>query len=291
MHAGNPSSESKCRTCEEDNGLSFFVGDMNGGVRWGTYLRCIPPGGRVGDYVHATCRILCILVKRLRGEFHKKGIHVGVRELDGEMHKINEVCKGTPEAERIAPRGTKEGGLDLTSANALKVNSQWDDNIVTIAKARKTPTGPLVWVVLRTLFHQFAHIHRLWRQRECFTESDVAMYTNAVNRFREAWGGRRVEGEHVGPLVICSLTLLCTAIQKYIYIFSSIPSEKRNSPFRRDLHNSCKGWALLKPRLSRPSMGHLVNMSNLDMGLLARKLQKAEERDKAEVLLGRRRLQ
>ena len=57
------------------------------------------PGGGVGDYVHATCGILCILVKRLRGEFHKRGIHVGVRELDGEMHEIKEVCKGIPEAE------------------------------------------------------------------------------------------------------------------------------------------------------------------------------------------------
>ena len=103
MHAGNPSSKSKCWICEEDNSLAFFVGDMKGGVRWGAYLRCIPTGGRVGDYVHATCRILCILVKRLRGEFHQRGIHVGVRELDGEMHEIKEFCKGIPEAERIAP--------------------------------------------------------------------------------------------------------------------------------------------------------------------------------------------
>ena len=119
MHAGNPSSKSKCWICEEDNGLAFFVGDMKGGVRWGAYLRCIPTGGRVGDYVHATCRILCILVKRLRGEFHQRGIHVGVRELDGEMHEIKEFCKGIPEAERIAPRRAKEGSFDLTSANAF----------------------------------------------------------------------------------------------------------------------------------------------------------------------------
>ena len=37
-------------------------------------------------------------------------------------------------------------------------------------------------------------------------------------------------------------------------------------------------------------MGHVVNMSNLNMGLLARKVQEAEESDKAEILLGRRRL-
>ena len=96
MHARNPFSESKCWICEDDNGLACFVGDMKGGVRWGAYLRCIPTGGTVGDYVHATCRILCILVKRLRGEFHQRGIHVGVRELDRELHEIIKVCKGIP---------------------------------------------------------------------------------------------------------------------------------------------------------------------------------------------------
>ena len=38
-------------------------------------------------------------------------------------------------------------------------------------------------------------------------------------------------------------------------------------------------------------MGHVLNMNDLDMGLLARKVQEAEERDKAKILLGRRRLQ
>ena len=57
-----------------------------------------------------------------------------------------------------------------------------------------------------------------------------------------------------------------------------------------DLHNSCKGWALLNPRLSGLSMGHAVNMNDLDMGLPARKVQEAGERDKAEILPGCRRL-
>ena len=82
-------------------------------MRWGAYLRCITTGGRVGDYVHAKCRIPCILVKTLRGEFHQRGIHAGVPELDGEMYEIKEFCKGIPEAKRIAPRRAKEGGLTL----------------------------------------------------------------------------------------------------------------------------------------------------------------------------------
>ena len=52
-----------------------------------------------------------------------------VRELDGEMQEIKEICKGIPEAERIAPKQAKEGSFDLTSANAFMANPQWADNI------------------------------------------------------------------------------------------------------------------------------------------------------------------
>ena len=126
----------------------------------------------------------------------------------------------------------------------------------------ETPTGPLVWVVLRTLFHQFAHIYRAWRQKELFANSDVAMYTNAVDRSREAWGDL---GWKVSTWIHWTCAHSPYFAQEYsnIYIFSSIPSAKRNSPFKRDLHNSCKGWAVVKPRLSRLSMGHVVNTNNL----------------------------
>ena len=45
MHAGNPSSKSKCWICEGDDGLAIFVGDMKEGVRWGAYLSASQPGG------------------------------------------------------------------------------------------------------------------------------------------------------------------------------------------------------------------------------------------------------
>ena len=42
------------------------------------------------------------------------------------------------------------------------------------------------------------------------------------------------------------------------------------------------------PRLSIFSMGHVVNMSNLDLGLLARKIMQAKEKERRGILLGRK---
>ena len=78
---------------------------------------------------------------------------------------------------------------------------------------------------------------------------------------------------------------------KNFYISFSIPSEKKNSPFERDSHGSCKGWAFLNPRLSILSMGHVVNITNLDLGLLARKVLQAKEEERQKLLLGRKYLQ
>ena len=105
--------------------------------------------------------------------------------------------------------------------------------------------------------------------------TDIAIYTHAIDRFRAAWGD---SGWKVSTWVhwTCADSPYFAQVYKNIYICSSVPSEKRNGHFNRDLHNSCKGWALLKARLSKFSVGHVVNMNNLDMGLLALKVKSAE---------------
>ena len=78
---------------------------------------------------------------------------------------------------------------------------------------------------------------------------------------------------------------------KNFYISGSNPSEEQSSPFERELHNGCKGWALLNPPLSIFSMGRVINMSNLDVGLLARKVMQAKEEERPNLLSGKKYLQ
>ena len=58
-----------------------------------------------------------------------------------------------------------------------------------------------------------------------------------------------------------------------IYMFASIPTERRNQHFKIRLKNAMRGWMLMKPRLSRRTMAHVLNMEALELGLMAPKAQ------------------
>ena len=150
--------------------------------------------------------------------------------------------------------------------------------------------GPHTWAVVHTLIRQFATIHKLWRQKTFFSDREVFYYCQAVERFASGWGNLRWK---VSTWVYwtCAHSSFCAKKYRNFYIFSSIPSETKNNPLKTALHNSCKGWALLNPPLSVFSMGHVVNMSNLDLGLLARKVMQANEEERWKLLLGKKCLQ
>ena len=63
----------------------------------------------------------------------------------------------------------------------------------------------------------------------------------------------------------------------HLYMFSFIPSERKHSPFKGDVKSSMKGWGLTKARLSRFSMGHVINISNLDMGFLGSLMEQEQD--------------
>ena len=74
-----------------------------------------------------------------------------------------------------------------------------------------------------------------------------------------------------------------------IYMFSPSPSEHKNGRFKRDLKNSCRGWALLKPILSKRGLAHVVNMDALDVGLLATRVQNASPSERLVMSAPKRR--
>ena len=50
-------------------------------------------------------------------------------------------------------------------------------------------------------------------------------------------------------------------------MFSSVPTERGNSPFKTFLQNCFRGWSVRNPRMSTRGMAHILEMYALDEGL------------------------
>ena len=70
-----------------------------------------------------------------------------------------------------------------------------------------------------------------------------------------------------------------------LYMFSTIPNEKKNSAFKLDLGHLFRGWSITRPIYTRRGLLHLVNNHALDLGLLLRRAQ----REGREIQLKKRR--
>ena len=70
-----------------------------------------------------------------------------------------------------------------------------------------------------------------------------------------------------------------------LYMFSTIPTVKKNSAFKLDLGHLFRQWSITRPIYTRRGLLHLVNNHALDLGLLLRRAQ----RDGSEIQLKKKR--
>ena len=144
-----------------------------------------------------------------------------------------------------------------------------------------------VWVGIHRAMSFYSRVYPYLRQKTWLSDGEVVDYTAMVKGFARAWGDL---GWKVGTRVhwTCAHSSFFMKEYKNLYIFSSIPNERKNSPFKGDVKNSMKGWVLTKPAMSRFSMGHVLNITNLDMGLLGSLMEQQEEvAQRKKVLRGR----
>ena len=50
-------------------------------------------------------------------------------------------------------------------------------------------------------------------------------------------------------------------------MFSSVPTDRHNSPFKMFLQKCFRGWSVRNPRMSTRGMAHILEMCALDEGL------------------------
>ena len=133
-----------------------------------------------------------------------------------------------------------------------------------------------VWVIL------CADATPLWRSSATRSENQLTQLDGSMHILRSGWGAL---GWKSTPWVhwICAHSNFFARKYGSIYLFSSIPTERKNQPFKRDLKNCFKGWSLRRPMFTRNGLRHVVNMDALDQGI---RLVRAKGEEGTEHRLG-----
>ena len=98
--------------------------------------------------------------------------------------------------------------------------------------------------------------------------------------FWQTLAGTRVEGVHLGALG-GSPSHALGMLHRNFYLFSSIPTERRNVEFKLDVTHCFKGWKLSQPHASRKGFALVLDLSALDVGILLHDARKRGQKRSA----------
>jgi hypothetical protein len=283
MKAMNPGEG--CWCCNDPTSLQPMDG-VGCGVRWGAFLRGIPVERRVGDFAHAQCRVANMFIIRLREQLGVWG-RAGVPGTLGAVGKLNALwgellaeAACIPPSERLAPRKTPDGAVDISTARLFWEWGGLQEKIVAVLHQHYgsfRASGAPAYALIRLVLASFSALHALWRKKERLTDEDVHACKENARKFGLFWGKL---GWAPTPWVHWVASHSGFFVEKYrsLYLFSSIPSEHRNRRFKRALKNSMRGWCMRHPTLATRGLAHVLNMESLDVGLLYQKAQILREK-------------
>ena len=246
----------------------------------------------MGDFNHASLRILNCFSKRLHSEV--KGW--GGNGLDGAttcLAQLQDCCKEViaeapriPVAARLAPRKKKEGAFALTSSKVFLTSHPNMQKVVAAvcqvvgAQIGGEPAG----VVVHRIVLAFYRLYGFWRSKVYLSDAALAAAKEVQQTFAQEW---KKTGWVPGTRVHWAACHSGVFLNRYrsLYMFSTIPTEKKNSAFKLDLGHLFPGWSITQPIYTRWGLLHLVNNHALDRGLLLWRAQ----REGGEIQLNKRR--
>ena len=243
------------------------------------FLGHIPVQRRVSDYVHCAARVVNAVLKRLTTWAAAESAQARAA-LSRFIQSVADDAAQIPVDDRIAPRRTKQGSVDLTGAclflQAPTCLGQLVDLVQGHAKGATVSFGGqnvFVYVLLRILLTALHHIHQLWCHHHPLTDSQLQDYGKHVCSFTRTWRALTWK-----PTVwvhwMCAHSAFFLTQFRSMYLFSSIPSEKRHQTFKLDLRHCFKGWKLSRAYLHHRGLVHVIKLSALDQGLVLQKLKR-----------------
>jgi hypothetical protein len=126
-----------------------------------------------------------------------------------------------------------------------------------------------VSTVLQVMLNSFAAVHTVWRERKTLTAAQISEYARHIENFRNAWLAFRWKST---PWVhwVLSHSVALVREWKNIAVFSSIPTEMRHRPFKRDLRHCFLGGKSKAPRRAALGLAALVANDAIDKQLQLR---------------------
>ena len=271
MRASNHATGKACGLCQQGESLDEQP-DIPLIPRFGSYLRAVPCSHRVGDYVHGACRIVNAVFKRCQTVCSGLGYRgqAPARELRLLVSEITHEAAQIPVAERLAPRKTKLGAFDLTTARIFLEGPAYRRRVVSVLQEHLGDVevaGTLLWVGVNSILSTLAYMHSIWRTKDFYTDAQVALYRSAARKFSKDW--QHLQWKFT-PWThwLCAHSAFFVATHRNMFIFSSIPTEYKNKAFKRDLSHCFRGWSLSRPYYTKRGLTHVVNMSGVDLGLV-----------------------
>ena len=122
------------------------------------------------------------------------------------------------------------------------------------------------YAVLRTLLRHLTQMHAAWRQHYLLTSKEVGQYKKSVAGFADCWRALTWKPTMWVHWVVCHSGFFM-ARHRSLFLFSSIPSEKKHQRFKRDIAHSFQGWKVTRPTLAGRAVAHAVALDAVDKGL------------------------
>ena len=110
-------------------------------------------------------------------------------------------------------------------------------------------------------------IYGLWRRKDKLPPASISAYREHIDTFRQCWialGWKPAVWVHW----LCAHSVFFFIEQHAnLYVFSSLPVERRHQGFKLDLRHAFQGWKIASPILAARFLRTVIEQDSLDLVL------------------------
>jgi hypothetical protein len=245
-------------------------------ARAGAFCPSVPPARRIGDVVaHGGNRVVnAIFTRVFRDVGRTWGVGAaGKKRVFDVWNEVRDEASRLPVAERGDRPPATKGTLDIGATQFFLSHQSFGDKVAEAVKGgghkvqlEAGAPGLAIDMVVRTLFLVLCQMAQVWKKVGTLTMEDVAWYSQRVVSFSKIWKALGWSVPVWTHWVIRHSSWVARQWRTFS-LFSTIPLEFRNGPFKMDIRHCFQGWKLGKPYLTRGGLKVAIGLDGLDWGL------------------------